>query len=509
MARVPLSSMPRQCLPVFSGQSCSAPAAFLWNPPLYPPTSPYAPLHSTSIFSMPCIERNPGLEVCPNFASPHYDPLRTLITNTGATEQEAIAQLAEAWSQENQARKEAWEWQVEEDQQAVNEEDCLTRELEQEELDTAYHEREKKKPKIHWWHHLTLSTIHASTIMTLTLIACQTYLAFHGKISKTIPFSHEVPYLGFMWDIQTRTVAIPSEKKRKYIDAIEDWASRMTHVLDDVQKLYGKLLHASLVVPRGRAYLTSLEAMLGSFNNRPFIPHHAPCDTVNDLLWWKETLLSPVLSHPIPGPSILIDLQAYSDASSGVGIAITISDKWWAWRLLPGWKSDNHDIIWAEAVRFKLLVWMLLVSETPGTHLKLYGNNWGLVEGWWKGRSKNRPTNTIFCRVHSLSLSSGCTIHTLYVPSKDNPADKPSRGIYPPTPLLLPKLPIPDELTSLITDFDTNLSHAELYAHQCGLMASPYPKPAKDYSDPPKRWALVNEPQLWYEEQPCETEDKQ
>jgi hypothetical protein len=43
--------------------------------------------------------------------------------------------------------------------------------------------------------------------------------------SKTIPFSHAVPYLGFMWDIQTWTVAIPSEKKRKYIDAIEDWAS--------------------------------------------------------------------------------------------------------------------------------------------------------------------------------------------------------------------------------------------------------------------------------------------
>jgi hypothetical protein len=145
----------------------------------------------------------------------------------------------------------------------------------------------------------------------------------------------------------------------------------------------------------------------------------------------------------------------------------------------------------------------------PGTHLKLYGDNRGVVEGWWKGRSKNRPTNTVFRRVHSLSLSSGCTIHTRYVPSKDNPADKPSRGIYPPTPLLLPRLPIPDELTSLIADFDTNLSHAELYARQCGLAANPYPKPAKDYSDPPKCWALVNEPQLWYEEQLRETEDKQ
>jgi hypothetical protein len=173
--------------------------------------------------------------------------------------------------------------------------------------------------------------------------------------SKAIPFSHTVPYLGFTWNIQTQTVAIPSEKKKKYIDAIKNWATCPTHVLEDVQKLYGKLLHASLVVPMGRAYLTNLETMLSSFSNCPFVPHHAPCDTANNLIWWKDTLSSPVLSRPIPGPSSLVDLQAYSDASSGVGVAITIGNKWRAWRLLPGWKSDNRDIGWAEAVGFKLL----------------------------------------------------------------------------------------------------------------------------------------------------------
>ena len=136
-------------------------------------------------------------------------------------------------------------------------------------------------------------------------------------------------------------MAIPLAKKEKYLDAIKQWSSRSTHVLQDVQKLYGKLLHASLVVPAGRAYLTSLEAMLSTFNDRRFIPHHAPRDTANDLKWWTTTLSSPDLSRPIPGPNELIDLQAYSDASSGVGIAITIGNKWRAWRLLPGWSSDG------------------------------------------------------------------------------------------------------------------------------------------------------------------------
>ena len=37
---------------------------------------------------------------------------------------------------------------------------------------------------------------------------------------------------------------------------------RPTHSLEDVEKLYGQLLHVCLVVPMGRAYLTELERML-------------------------------------------------------------------------------------------------------------------------------------------------------------------------------------------------------------------------------------------------------
>ena len=75
-------------------------------------------------------------------------PFCTLITNTGATEEEAVARLTRVWNQENHARKEAWAWQLKEDQQAAGEEDRLARELEQNGLDVAHHECEKKKPKI-------------------------------------------------------------------------------------------------------------------------------------------------------------------------------------------------------------------------------------------------------------------------------------------------------------------------------------------------------------------------
>ena len=166
-------------------------------------------------------------------------------------------------------------------------------------------------------------------------------LGIPWETSKTIPFRSIVPYLGFVWDLDARSVAIPAEKKLKYLDAIKEWEKKPTHALAEVQKLYGKLLHASLVVTAGRAYLTNLEAMLSGFNNSPFVPHTPPRDTSSDLKWWAQRLQCPTLSRNVPGPVPLTDLDAFSDASSGFGIGITIGEKWRAWRLLPGWKSDG------------------------------------------------------------------------------------------------------------------------------------------------------------------------
>ena len=207
-------------------------------------------------------------------------------------------------------------------------------------------------------------------------------LSIPWEMSKTIPFRSMVSYLGFIWDLDVHTVAISVENKFKYLRAIEEWKRKLTHALAEVQKLYGKLLHASLVVPAGCAYLTNLEAILSGFNSSPFVPHTPPCSTPEDLRWWARRLQSPALSRSIPGPVPLMDCNAYSDASSGFGISIMIGDRWHAWHLLPGWKSDGHNIRWAEAIGFKLLTLFIISSSNNSTHFKVYGDNKGVVKGW-------------------------------------------------------------------------------------------------------------------------------
>jgi len=285
-------------------------------------------------------------------------------------------------------------------------------------------------------------------------------LGIPWEASKDIHFSHVVPFVGFAWDLERKRVALPESKKEKYIQAISEWRKHTTHTLDDVRKLYGKLLYACLIVPRGRAYLTNLEKMMGTFNERPFSPRHPPEHVAADLTWWETTLAQPSLSREIPGGRQITDVRGYSDASSTVGIGIVIGDKWRAWRLIPGWKAGGRDIGWAEAVGMELLIRTILRLDTF-QGIRIFGDNTGVVEGWWTGRSRNAETNRIFRRIHELLDASDTILTTKYVDTNENPADGPSRGIYPPRELLLPPIDLPDEIKPFVIDFNAPLQPRE------------------------------------------------
>lgn len=116
------------------------------------------------------------------------------------------------------------------------------------------------------------------------------------------------------------------------------------------------------------------------------------------------------------------------------------------------------------------------LAHFPG--LKIFGDNTGVVEGWWMGRSRNPETNRIFRRVHKLLEENDVVLITRYVNTSNNPADGPSRGNFPPEHLLLPPIAIPHELKQFIANFDS--------PSQPGLLAisgslPPMPKPLVFY----------------------------
>ncbi|KAF4609661.1 hypothetical protein D9613_011966 [Agrocybe pediades] len=291
-------------------------------------------------------------------------------------------------------------------------------------------------------------------------------LGIPWESSKDVPFSTSALYIGLLWDLPASTVSLSPQKTEKYLAAIIEWSKSPTHTLDDVQQLYGKLLHASLVVSEGRAYLTGLETMLGSYGDSVLSSRHPPRSVRAELEWWSTSLRDSSLSRPIPLPRKLIDIQAFSDASSGVGIAIVIGQHWRAWRLIPGWRTLNgsRDIGWAEAVGFEFLIYAVARSDESRRSFKLFGDNKGVVEGWWNNRSRNPAVNSVFRRIHSFLADVNCreSFFSAYVSTKLNPADAPSRGVYPSSVFLLAPIPIPGDLSGLIVDFDAPRTTTEL-----------------------------------------------
>lgn len=94
------------------------------------------------------IERDPHLEVCPDFSTAHYNALRTLIVNTGATAEEATGQMRQAWELQNAEKRELWILQAEADKQARDEVERLAKEQENQEKELARRERDKKRPRL-------------------------------------------------------------------------------------------------------------------------------------------------------------------------------------------------------------------------------------------------------------------------------------------------------------------------------------------------------------------------
>lgn len=285
-----------------------------------------------------------------------------------------------------------------------------------------------------------------------------TPLGIPWELNKDTAFAFFALYIGLLWNIVALTVELSEGKKEKYQRAVETWRTKETHVLLEVQQLYGKLLHACLVVPAGRAYLTSLEAMLGICGNRPFMPFHSVKHLDEDLNWWSATLARPFVGRSIMQPQSLVDLHAFCDASTSVGVAITINGHWRAWTLRPGWQTldGQRDIGWAECAGLELLILAIIQESIDSSHrhFRIYCDNRGIVDGWRNGRSRNRETNSIFRRIHArlAALNDEFSFHPRYVPSRDNPADGPSRGIFPPSRFLLPPVTLPDALSKFLVD---------------------------------------------------------
>lgn len=76
-------------------------------------------------------------------------------------------------------------------------------------------------------------------------------LGWPWKPAKTQPFNSVSRYLGFTWDLDSKSVHIPEDKRKKYISKAEAWLARKNHSRKEVESILGTLVHCSLALPDG------------------------------------------------------------------------------------------------------------------------------------------------------------------------------------------------------------------------------------------------------------------
>ena len=228
-----------------------------------------------------------------------------------------------------------------------------------------------------------------------------------------------------------RTPRGPEKKKVKYLERISAWNHRSAHTLKETENIIGTLNHVCLVIPEGRSRLVSLFKFRGGFksSNSEEVKHILSSGTADDMAWWRHRLQEDFVGIKIICPPEPSDNKVYVDASTSWGISLVLDGKWLAWHLKDGWQAEGREIGWAEMVAVELAIRKLITGKFRNSHIVVRSDNQGVVGALRAGRSRGTQQNMILREIVKLIQIYDLWISTTWIPSSENPADGPSRGI--------------------------------------------------------------------------------
>ena len=105
------------------------------------------------------------------------------------------------------------------------------------------------------------------------------------KKEKTVESIARLVYLDITLDSVAITASIMPEKKKKIIQLLLPWVSRLFIRLKDLQLLIGKLMWVSQVTPQDRIFIQALIDWTRS-RNRGSAPIRLNQAYIDDLTWW-------------------------------------------------------------------------------------------------------------------------------------------------------------------------------------------------------------------------------
>jgi hypothetical protein len=260
-------------------------------------------------------------------------------------------------------------------------------------------------------------------------------LGWPWKESKTRPFSVEFKYLGFLWNLSSKTVQIPDSKKLRYLIKLQPWIQDQKFTRKDAESLLGTLVHCSLAVPDGRSRLPAIARFVSSFNHLslPYARRLPNPSVLSDVKWWRTQLTSDFCGSKLSKPPPVSPTSFWVDASSSWGIGIVFGTRWDFWKLSKGWDKEGRNIGWAEMVAIELGLLFAVHMGYSDVHFVIKSDNQGVIHAIQGGKSRSPEQNLVLQRITAILLHYNIWLSSSYVPSLDNLADRPSRGLFVPS----------------------------------------------------------------------------
>lgn len=234
-----------------------------------------------------------------------------------------------------------------------------------------------------------------------------------------------VPYLGFISDSAQQAFRLPLEKKKKFLDLLEEVLKKKTVSLRTLQKLAGKTTSLSLAVPGARLYTSCIFQAISRaiFRGRP-VPLSG--DLLREIQTWR-------FLHSWDGflpwrPEFHAHVTLSSDASNtGWGGIIhhphnsptTVRGIWSA--------SDRSSLIVVREARALLNTLTASATMLRNCRVDCFVDNMPFLQAWNKSSSRNEALASVLKDIFLLTLYFNIHLVLHYIPSKDNPSDIPSR----------------------------------------------------------------------------------
>ncbi len=244
-------------------------------------------------------------------------------------------------------------------------------------------------------------------------------------------FNFSFTYIGFFWDIQAKSVALPETKCLKYLQHVHNFIDFYQHdctPLSQTLTLQGSLVHIAFVHLLGHSHLPSLFYFSSQFNGNKSSRRYPSKPLINNLRWWEDALSSPDISRSLKpyGPALVLEI--FVNASTDWGIGIIVDGFWDAWCLIPSWKDQGQNIGWLEALAVELVIYTLEEHGIHDVSVTVHSDNQGVIGSFDKGWSCSISTNLAIQRSHIVLMDKNIHLSLVYMASAMNPADPISHG---------------------------------------------------------------------------------